>query len=71
MAVNAEKVNAAKVLFEHQSTMENLADYFSKLREAEEDGEIGDDTFLNGCSDVEEALWLFAKAMPNSCIVRP
>jgi hypothetical protein len=34
-----------------------VADFFSKLRECEEEGEIDDDTFLNGLADVEHYLW--------------
>jgi hypothetical protein len=55
-------VQVALDTFGKAPTLKNLADYFSKLREAEENGEIGDDTFLNGLATVEEALWTFAKS---------
>lgn len=60
---NAEKVQAALTLYEHERTIENLADYFSKLREAEENGEIDDDAYLNGLALVEQSLWGFAKVV--------
>ncbi len=57
MAVDSVKFRAARVAFFAAKTPRNAADYFSKAREAEENGAISDDDWLNACADIESFLW--------------
>jgi hypothetical protein len=56
--IDAEAVTAAKAAFDASPSLATAAMYFSKAREAEECGVIGDDEWLNACADIEAFLWV-------------
>lgn len=63
--VDGDKVKAARAalvegLIVGKNRRKNnvlAADYLSKAREAEENGELTDDEFLNVLADIERYLW--------------
>lgn len=57
MAVTKEDVDTANEAFTNNPTQETAAMFLSKLREAEENGELTDDEFMNGLADIEAYLW--------------
>lgn len=57
MAVTASDVKVAECEFIKNPSAVNVARYFSKAREAEENGELDDDEWLNVCSVIETWLW--------------
>lgn len=57
MAVNEEAFKAAEATFRANPTLATAAMFFSKAREAEENGELDDDEWLNACADIEGFLW--------------
>lgn len=57
MAVTNSAVVDARNTFSANPTLATAAMYFSKAREAEENGELGDDEWLNACADIESFLW--------------
>ena len=57
MSVDLEQVVLARVAFVDAPSNNTAAYFFSKLREAEEEGTIGDDEFHNGLAEIECYLW--------------
>lgn len=57
MTVTRSDVEAAHDEFMAKQTQESAAIFMSKLREAEEDGELDPETFYEGLASVEAWLW--------------
>lgn len=57
MAVTKSDFEVASDEFSSNPTPETAAMFFSRAREAEENGELDDDEWLNACSDIEGWLW--------------
>lgn len=60
MAVTKSDFEVASDAFSSNATPQNAAMFFSKAREAEENGELDDDDWLNACADIEAYLWELA-----------
>ena len=61
MAVTKEQVDVARAAFMTSPQPATAAMFFSKLREAEENGSLEPDEWLNGLADLEAYLWRAAK----------
>jgi len=57
MSVDRAKLQTAQNAFAVNQNQDTAAMLLSMLREAEENGEIGDDEFHNGLALVEAYLW--------------
>lgn len=57
MSITLPKLQTAQDAFVANPNQDTAAMFLSMLREAEENGEIGDDEFHNGLADVEAYLW--------------
>lgn len=65
MAVTEEKLDIAHKAFKAAPQPATAAQFLSVLREAEEIGLIGDDTFHNGLADIEAYLWQGGTVLPT------
>ncbi len=62
---DATKLDVAQTAFETNPNQDTAAMFLSVLREYEEDGMIGDDTFHNGLALVEAYLWKGGTVVPS------
>lgn len=57
MSISREKLAEARADFVAEPSNNTCVLFLSKLREAEEEGNIDDDEFHNGLAEVEAYLW--------------